>query len=197
VARVSIHLVIVAVWRVARDRGLSEARDEARLHRLLVCHNNSALTCIDPEIARTFFRAPDSRNRESRATMSNRKSFDVEGLGHANPIPAVSRIGNIVATGGVSGADRKTGKVPEDAAAQCANMFANLRAILAAAGATSEDVIRVTVWIKRPEIRAEVNKEWVVMFPDPHSRPARHTMFYDQFAGGMVVQCEAWAVIGE
>jgi 2-iminobutanoate/2-iminopropanoate deaminase len=57
-------------------------------------------------------------------------------------------------------------------------------------------VIRVTVWIKRPEIRAEVNKEWVVMFPDEHSRPARHTMFYDQFAGGMVVQCEAWAVIG-
>jgi len=144
-----------------------------------------------------FSRATDARNRESRAAMGKRKSFDVEGLGHANPIPAVSRIGNIVATGGVSGADRKTGKMPEDAAAQCANMFANLRVILAAAGATPEDVIRVTVWIKRPEIRAEVNKEWVSMFPDEHSRPARHTMFYDQFAGGMVVQCEAWAVIGE
>jgi hypothetical protein len=34
------------------------------------------------------------------AGMSKRKSFDIEGLGHANPIPAVSRIGNIVATGG-------------------------------------------------------------------------------------------------
>src|SRR5580700_702568 len=79
---------------------------------------------------------------------------------------------------------------------QCHHMFANLRTILAAAGATPEDVIRVTVWIKRPEIRAEVNKEWVEMFPDPHSRPARHTMFYDHFAGEMVVQCEAWAVIG-
>jgi 2-iminobutanoate/2-iminopropanoate deaminase len=75
-------------------------------------------------------------------------------------------------------------------------MFANLRTILAAAGATPEDVIRVTVWIARPEIRAEVNKEWVVMFPDPDSRPARHTMFYDHFAGAMLVQCEAWAVIG-
>lgn len=128
--------------------------------------------------------------------MRKRQSFEVEGLGHANPIPAVSRIGNIVATGGVSGTDTSTGKMPEDAPAQCANMFANLRKILAAAGATPEDVIRVTVWIKRPEIRAEVNKEWVVMFPDPHSRPARHTMFYDQFTSPMIVQCEAWAVVG-
>jgi len=130
------------------------------------------------------------------SSSSRRKSFDVEGLGHANPIPAVSRIGNIVATGGVSGTDASTGKTPEDVSAQCANMFANLRKVLAAAGATTEDVIRVTVWIKRPEIRAEVNKEWVVMFPDPNSRPARHTMFYDQFTSPMVVQCEAWAVIG-
>jgi enamine deaminase RidA (YjgF/YER057c/UK114 family) len=133
---------------------------------------------------------------EMPSAMSKRKSFDVEGLGHANPIPAVSRIGNIVATGGVSGMDTRTGKIPEDTAAQCALMFANLRQILAAAGATPDDVIRVTVWIKRPEIRAEVNKEWVVMFPEPDSRPARHTMFYDHFAGAMAVQCEAWAVIG-
>ena len=125
-----------------------------------------------------------------------RRSFEIEGLGHANPIPAVSRIGNIVATGGVSGTDTTTGKVPEDVAAQCANMFANLQKVLAAAGATPEDVIRVTVWIRRPEVRAEVNKEWVAMFPNPHSRPARHTMFYDQFTNPMVVQCEAWAVIG-
>jgi 2-iminobutanoate/2-iminopropanoate deaminase len=130
------------------------------------------------------------------ANMSKRRSFDVEGLGHANPIPAVSRIGNVVATGGVSGMDTSTGKIPDDVATQCAHMFANLRTILATAGATPEDVIRVTVWIKQPEIRAEVNKEWAVMFSDPHSRPARHTMFYDHFAGAMVVQCEAWAVIG-
>jgi enamine deaminase RidA (YjgF/YER057c/UK114 family) len=127
--------------------------------------------------------------------MSKRASFDIEGLGHANPIPAVSRIGNIVATGGVSGTDVSTGKIPEDVTAQCAHMFANLRTILAAAGATPEDVIRVTVWIARPEIRAEVNREWVVMFPDASSRPARHTMFYEHFAGAMAVQCEAWAVI--
>jgi 2-iminobutanoate/2-iminopropanoate deaminase len=128
--------------------------------------------------------------------MGQRKSFDIEGLGHANPIPAVSRIGNFVATGGVSGTDANTGKMPEDMAAQCAGMFVNLRSVLAAAGATPEDVIRVTVWIKRPEIRAEVNKHWVGMFPDANSRPARHTMFYDHFAGVMLVQCEAWAVIG-
>ena len=128
--------------------------------------------------------------------MSKRESFEVEGLGHANPIPAVSRMGNLVVTGGVSGTDANTGKMPEQVSAQCANMFANLRKVLAAAGATPEDVIRVTVWIKRPEVRADVNQHWVVMFPDPHSRPARHTMFYEEFTVPMVVQCEAWAVIG-
>jgi len=128
--------------------------------------------------------------------MSKRKSFDIEGLGHLNPIPAASRIGNLVVTGGVSGTDAPTGKMPEDAAGQCANMFANLRTILAAAGATPEDVIRVTVWIKYPAVREAVNKEWVVMFPDAHSRPARHTMFYDHLSGTTVVQCEAWAVLG-
>ena len=129
--------------------------------------------------------------------MSKRKSFDVEGLGHANPIPAVSRVGNLVATGGVSGTDTSSGKIPEDVAAQCAHMFANLRTILAAAGATPEDVIRVTVWIKRPEIRAEVNKEWVMMFPDPHSRPARHTVASGDFAPPMQIQCDLTAVIGD
>jgi 2-iminobutanoate/2-iminopropanoate deaminase len=129
--------------------------------------------------------------------MSRRKSFDVEGLGHANPIPAVSRIGNIVATGGVSGTDSSTGKIPDDVPTQCALMFANLRTILAVAGATPEDMIRLTVWIKQAEIRTDVNREWVAMFPDPDSRPARHTMFYDHFAGAMVMQCEAWAVIGD
>src|ERR1700676_3974785 len=70
------------------------------------------------------------------AAMNKRKSFEIEGLGHANPIPAISRIGNIVATGGVSGTDRETGKIPEGVGEQCAHMFANLRAILAEAGAT-------------------------------------------------------------
>ena len=129
-------------------------------------------------------------------TTNKRESFEVEGLGHANPIPAVSRIGNLVVTGGVSGAEPSSGQMPEQVSAQCANMFANLRKVLAAAGATPEDVIRVTVWIKRPEVRADVNKQWVVMFPDPQSRPARHTMFYEGFTAPMVVQCEAWAVLG-
>ena len=64
--------------------------------------------------------------------MGKRQSFEIEGLGQANPIPAVSRIGNIVATGGVSGTNTRTGKMPEEASAQCANMFPNLRKILAA-----------------------------------------------------------------
>ena len=175
-------------------RGLRWAvRQGARLPIPVVVRSRSFAT--DWEVAALCRAHAHETGDHSR--MSKRRSFDVEGLGHANPIPAASRIGNLVVTGGISGADAKTGKMPEVVGAQCTNMFANLRTILAAAGATPEDVIRVTVWIKRPEIRTEVNKFWVEMFRDPHSSPARHTMIYDHFAGDMVVQCEAWAVVGE
>jgi hypothetical protein len=33
------------------------------------------------------------------------------------------------------------------------------------------------------------------MFPDEHSRPARHTMLYAGFAGNVLVQCEIVAVL--
>jgi 2-iminobutanoate/2-iminopropanoate deaminase len=127
--------------------------------------------------------------------MTDRTSIEVEGLGHGGlPIPAASRIGNFVATGGVRGVDPKTGKMPDDVTEQAALMFANLRLILAAAGAGPEHVLKMTVWIKAPEARVAVNEEWVKMFPDSSARPARHTLNYD-LPGGMLVQCDALAVI--
>src|SRR5579871_114545 len=106
--------------------------------------------------------------------MSQRVSIEVPGLKHDNPIPAACRIGPFLVSSVIAprGAD---GVVPEGLDAQCAQVFHNLKALLAAAGATPEQVIKLTVYLKDRAMRPHVNKFWLELFPDPHSRPARHT----------------------
>ena len=48
--------------------------------------------------------------------------------------------------------------------------------------------------ILRNSQRDALNAEWLKCFPDPHDRPARHTMVAD-LPGGMLVQIEIVAVV--
>jgi 2-iminobutanoate/2-iminopropanoate deaminase len=129
--------------------------------------------------------------------MSRRKSIEVEGFNHGGlPIPAASRVDNVVVTGGIYGLDPTTGKLPDEVGKQSELMFAHLRRILHAAGATLDDVVKMTFWVKTPEARPLINLGWLAAFPDPDSRPARHTLQNDHLPANMLVQCEAWAVIG-
>lgn len=121
-----------------------------------------------------------------------RRSIEVEGFSHgAQPIPAASRVGPLVMTGGVYGLDPATGKIPDDVAEQARLMFMNLERILVAAGGTLGDIARMTVYVKAPEARPAVNAEWLKAFPDPASRPARHTLQNDGLPANMLVQCDA------
>ena len=129
--------------------------------------------------------------------MDNRRSIEVSGVKHLNPIPAASRKGPFVVSGAISGADPESGKVPPDLDAQCAAMFANVRRLIAAAGGTPDDIVKMTVWIADRALRPTLNKYWVEMFSDPHSRPARHTLAHADFAPPMQIQCDLLAVIGE
>jgi enamine deaminase RidA (YjgF/YER057c/UK114 family) len=75
----------------------------------------------------------------------------------------------------IGGRDLVTGKVPDSAEEQARNVFKILQKVLDKFGATAGDVAMVHVFIKEPSVRALVNVPWVEMFPDEHSRPARHT----------------------
>jgi enamine deaminase RidA (YjgF/YER057c/UK114 family) len=131
-----------------------------------------------------------------RMSNGNRKSIEVEGFSHgANPIPAASRVGNVVMTGGISGQDPVTGKVPEDAKAQVALAFANLEKIIKAAGGTMDSIVKMSIAVKTFDLRDEINVQWLKAFPDEHSRPARHVVKYDHFGGPTAIQIEAYAVV--
>jgi enamine deaminase RidA (YjgF/YER057c/UK114 family) len=129
--------------------------------------------------------------------MSKRISIEVAGLEHANPIPNASRIGPFLVSGGIFGKDPATGKFAEGIDAQCEQTFANVRAVLQAGGAAPEDVIKLSVRLKDIGDRPVLNKYWVQLFPDPHSRPARHTFPTPDLRKPLLVECEIMAVIPE
>jgi 2-iminobutanoate/2-iminopropanoate deaminase len=129
--------------------------------------------------------------------MDERRSIEVPGVRHKNPIPSACRRGPIVVSGGIPGADPDTGAVPGDLDLQCRFMFENVRRIMSAAGGSPADIVKMTVWITDRSLREILNRHWVAMFPDPHSRPARHTMTSRDLAPPLQVQCDILAVIGE
>ncbi len=122
-----------------------------------------------------------------------RESFNVPPMLHRNPIPTATRVGNMLFTSVIAGRDPVTGEVPDSPAAQAANAFKLLGMILEKAGATPGDVAHVTVFLKDDSARQYVNTAWLQMFPDEHSRPARHTIVLENLASH--VQIEAVAVI--
>jgi 2-iminobutanoate/2-iminopropanoate deaminase len=128
---------------------------------------------------------------------TKRRSLEVAGVSHGKaPIPMGSKVGNIIYSSGIAGVDPSTSKLASDAAGQAQFAFQNMRAMLQDGGATLDDVVRVTVYLKDNSARDAINAEWIKAFPDPHSRPARHALIYD-LQHGMLLQLEAIAVLQE
>lgn len=126
---------------------------------------------------------------------SRRRSIHIEGVSHGSaPIPMASRVDNIIYTSGVAGVDSATSKLAPGAIEQARHAFANLRSVLANAGSSLDDVVRLTVYVKDNSARAPINEQWLVCFPDPESRPARHIVVYE-LQNGMELQLEAVAVV--
>ena len=126
--------------------------------------------------------------------MAKRQSINWPGFAHQNPIPNASRIGNLLMSGVILGRDPSTAEMPASLEAQCVNMFAHMKAIVEAGGGSTDDIVKMTVWLQDRSQRGPVNTEWLKMFPDPHSRPARHALQMDM-DGGALVQCDFTAVI--
>jgi 2-iminobutanoate/2-iminopropanoate deaminase len=122
-----------------------------------------------------------------------RRSFDVASVTHANPIPAVSRVGPLVMSSIIPSRNPGDGNVPDDVRAQLDNLFHHAGEMLTAAGAEWRDVVKMTFYLPSLDLRAELNDPWVAHFPDPDSRPARHT----QLSSGRAAQCDFVAYIDD
>jgi enamine deaminase RidA (YjgF/YER057c/UK114 family) len=119
--------------------------------------------------------------------MEKRRSINGSHARHENPIPNASRIGPYVVSSVIGGANPGGRVLPATLEEQVANVFRHIRHDIEAAGGTVEDIIRITFWLKDPvNQRAALNEQWVAMFPDPESRPARHSQYLPEHARALV-----------
>ena len=123
------------------------------------------------------------------------RSIHVDGVKHGAPIPMGARVGNMIFSSGIMGADPATGTVPEDLESQCVFAFANMKTMVENAGGTIKNIGTIKVYMKDRSQRAAVNRPWLEMFPDEDDRPARHAIEYDAFPPGVLVQLEIVAVV--
>ena len=127
--------------------------------------------------------------------MAKRRVIDIDPVRHSAPIPMAVLVGNVLMTSGIMGADPATGELAEDAADQARFAFANMKRVLASAGGTVDDIVKITVFVKDLAYRELVNRPWLEIFPDENDRPARHTI-KAELPGTMLVQIEVFAVLG-
>ena len=113
---------------------------------------------------------------------------------HKQPIPTVTRVGNMIFSSAISGMDLATGETPADAEQQIANAFANVKASVEEVGGSVGDIGKMTVFLADRKMRDIVNKHWLAMFPDEHDRPVRHTLGAPG-AADFIIQIEFIAVI--
>ena len=123
-----------------------------------------------------------------------RRSIELSGFGHANPIPAASRIGPFLASGALTGRDPVTREMPAGLDEQCVNVFRHVRALMAAAGGDVGDILKLTVHLADYRDRAALNREWLAMFPAAGSRPARQ-LLAAELDGGALIHADLLAVL--
>jgi enamine deaminase RidA (YjgF/YER057c/UK114 family) len=119
-----------------------------------------------------------------------RRSIHIESFQHSNPIPAACRIGPMIASSVIIGRNPGATVVPDDVESQIANLFSHMDEMLRAAGAGWEHVIKIDFSVPSLDDRAAINGPFLERFPDPDSRPARHTS-----AGSPTAQCTFWAYV--
>ena len=95
-----------------------------------------------------------------------------EAPSHVGPVPQAVEAGGWIHVSALFGADPGTRALPDDARAEAEQLFDNLAAILAAAGARLSDVVRVGIVMRDLyRDRPVFNEVWVSRFGN--HRPAR------------------------
>jgi 2-iminobutanoate/2-iminopropanoate deaminase len=110
------------------------------------------------------------------------------------PYSQAVRAGNLLFISGQTSADPADGRVvPGGPAAEAAQCLRNIRAILKAAGADMENVVKVTVFLTDMAHFSAVNESYAAAFAAPF--PARACVAVKALPLGCLVEIEAVAVL--
>ncbi|MBM4363622.1 MAG: RidA family protein [Deltaproteobacteria bacterium] len=110
------------------------------------------------------------------------------------PYSQAVRVGDLLFTSGQIGLPPTDARLVEGgASAEARQVLENLRAILAAAGASLADVVKTTVYVTDLRDFAEVNRVYATFFPG--DAPARSTVQVAALPLGARVEIEAIAAL--
>ena len=104
------------------------------------------------------------------------------------------RAGNTIYLSGQIGLDPSSMTLAESIDAQIHQVFRNLQAVAAAAGATLDDAVKVTVFLTDMGSFARVNAAMAQYFEQPY--PARAAVGVSSLPRGALVEIEAILVTG-
>jgi 2-iminobutanoate/2-iminopropanoate deaminase len=103
-----------------------------------------------------------------------RSPIDVAGASTALPFSFATRAGDLVFISGQASVDQTGSYVEDDFEGEMRRSFANLEAILRAAGGGLDDVVQVTVYLGSMSFRDEFNRIYPSLWNPPF--PARTTI---------------------
>ncbi len=109
------------------------------------------------------------------------------------PYSQAVKAGNLLFVAGQIGMDPATGQLREGIEAQTRQALLNLKAILEAAGASLEQVVRVGVFLQDLKDFQAMNAVYAEFFPQ--SPPARTTVQVAALPRGALVEIDAIAVL--
>lgn len=114
--------------------------------------------------------------------------------GAIGPYSQAIKVGNVLYCSGQIPVDPATGTVPEGIKAQTAQSLANVKAILAAAGASIENVVKTTVFLADMSLFADMNEVYAQNFTEPF--PARSAVAVRELPKQVLVEIEVIAILG-
>ncbi len=103
--------------------------------------------------------------------MGRRQTIHIPGVQHNAPIPYGARVGNVIYSSAIQGINADTGELPEDVYEQARQCFRNMHTFLEIAGATPDDIVRLTCFLADLGDRQALNEPWLALFPDENDRP--------------------------
>ena len=112
--------------------------------------------------------------------------------GAIGPYTQAIDTGSFVFISGQIPVNPATGEIPEGIEAQAAQSMANIKAILAEAGLTMDNVVKTTVFLADMSLFADMNKVYAENFTAPF--PARSAVAVKELPKQVLVEIEVIAV---
>lgn len=122
--------------------------------------------------------------------------------------PHARRVGELLFLSGIGPRDPRDDRIPGhlldaegrlldyDIEAQCHAVFANVRAVLEASGASMQDLVDVTVYLTDMQRDfAAYNRIWAEYFPDPARAPCRTTLGISALPTPIAIELKCIAVL--